>query len=731
MAERFLIAPFTSGLEKDLPVWRTTEDSFYKLKNAYVHRGVIKKRFGSSYIGTGVTTELLKQLKTRLRINLGATDGNGFISSDLNPIPAGAVLKAGQMLSIGSELFTVPDVGTPVEMLRTVEDDSCYFNTSTGSYNIVLAEANKPCFFYPSEPVMGLTMHESGAISDHSAIAFDTRFAYLYTGGGWARVGTQVYTGDSSNYFWSTNYSGVTPEDCALFSTNFKADGLTSDPMYYTLDKLTWTEFQPIILTGGVGIQQTVITAKVMIHFSGHFLLFHTYEYDDRSGAYEYKKCVNRMRYTGAHVDPLNANAWLEAKQAGYCGGGYRDAPTEEEIVSVQPLRDRLIVYFERSTYEVVYTHDHSQPFVFRRLSAELGSESSFASIPLEEGVFTVGSSGIHMCNGLNVVRADSKIPLELSRYLKVSDAIKRIHGIKDARDELLYWAIPSQRSDDIYRFPDKIIMYNYRNHTWAVFDDAITCFGYFEQSLGDTWEEDYQTWEDDTSTWEDPESMAGHRKVIAGNQQGFVFALRDSDHSNAPVLQVSNIDGEDVTVEDHNLRTDDYVRLHNSGVIAQDIIYRVADVTEDKIELLGLNVPAYKGGGTLSRVSRISIKSTAWNPYIKQGKNVSLSKIIFGVKKTGSGEITVNFIPSQADISMESDASLGTGILETKPYALVPLESEQALLWHSVYFLAEGNSIQIHMTWSDTQMLNKSIVMSEFEIQGIILETSATGDIG
>lgn len=34
---RFLIAPFTSGLVKNLPNWQTPEESFDELKNAHVH----------------------------------------------------------------------------------------------------------------------------------------------------------------------------------------------------------------------------------------------------------------------------------------------------------------------------------------------------------------------------------------------------------------------------------------------------------------------------------------------------------------------------------------------------------------------------------------------------------------------------------------------------------------------------------------------------------------------
>jgi len=73
----------------------------------------------------------------------------------------------------------------------------------------------------------------------------------------------------------------------------------------------------------------------------------------------------------------------------------------------------------------------------------------------------------------------------------------------------------------------------------------------------------------------------------------------------------------------------------------------------------------------------------------------------------------------------------LGTNVLETFPYDLVPLEASQSLLWHSVYFQGQGNSIQIHLTWSDKQMKDINIVGSALVIEGIILNTSSAGSMG
>jgi len=738
MADKFLIAPFTSGLVKDLPIWQTPEDSFEKLNNAYVHRGVIRKRFGSKYIGTGEGTEFLRQLKTRLRILIGVTDPvTGNIDTAAAALPVGSIFKAGQMFSVGDEIFTVPGVGTPITMLRSSAlVGVCTFDTTSGAYAIVNAEKNVNLYWYPTEPVMGLTQFEAGSINNHTSIAFDTRFAYRYTGGGWSRIGTQVYKGDNLNYFWASNFEGPTPAETALFVTNYNANAANSDPIYYTLNETTWTAFKPKIRTdGGLG-ENIVITAKIIAPFKSRLCLFSTYEYENKTGAYSYKSFKNRMRFS-AIGNPLTiATGWLEAKQTGYMGGGYTDAPTEEEIMSVQYVRDELIVFFERSTYKIVHTRNSIDQFVWQKLSTDLGSESPFSSIPSEGGAFTIGTTGIHQCNGLAIKRIDANIPDEISTFLNVSDAVKRIHGIKDYDRELFYWTLPAQKENDPDYFPDKILSFNYENNSWALFDDCFTCFGYFEQELSDTWEEDYQSWEDDIMPWNSGIILPNHRNIIAGNQHGFVVAIDATSNSNAAALQISKVTGTTLTINQNNLEEGSYVLIHNSGVTAQDIICKIDSETDDTITISGLAIPAYKGGATVSRVSRISIKSTAWNPYSKQGNNVYLSKVTFCVAKAIDGEININYIPSGSNVNaiksnIGTGANLGTYNLEMAPYDLVPLEASQAYLWHAVYLQAEGNYVQIKIRWSDVQMLNKSVVQSKFEIQGLILETSPSSSMG
>src|ERR1700691_6267427 len=101
--DRFLIGPFETGLQTNVRAWQIMDDAFQKLQNAYVFRGRVRKRFGSRFMGSGWSSAQTEPLFSRLRINVGTTDGSGDISASL----PGTIFKVGQMISIGNEIFTV------------------------------------------------------------------------------------------------------------------------------------------------------------------------------------------------------------------------------------------------------------------------------------------------------------------------------------------------------------------------------------------------------------------------------------------------------------------------------------------------------------------------------------------------------------------------------------------------------------------------------------------------
>ena len=747
--DRFLIAPIAHGLQTDLKPFLIPDDAFAQLSNAYIFRGRVKKRFGST---TGSTDELVNH--GRLAINISTITGTSGTFSVTVP---GNVFKVGQQFVIGTEIFTVTVAGTPGVMLTTGTSTVHTYNTTNGALVITGAPAGQQVYFYPAEPVMGIALYENGPLNNQPTFVFDTQYVYQYNGTQWLAFGPSVtpfatyWQGGNDAYFWDCTWQGVTPGLTAFFTTNFNATigtpGATDDTMW--VYNGTWNAFTPQFLTAG----NKVISARIIVSFKNRLLLLNTIEQNaagNLNTAY-----IQRCRFSqnGSPLQgtlPLCAPAWLEQTQALSQGAGFIDATTEEAIVTAEFIKDRLIVYFERSTWEIVWTGNNMQPFIWQKINTELGSESTFSTVPFDKVILTVGQTGIHACNGANVERIDTQIPDQVFNITDKTAGTIRVTGIRDYFNEMVYWTFPSDTDTSSVQYCNQVLAYNYQNNTWAFFDDSITALGYFfgASVSGQTWAETLTPWSATNYPWNSGSISAQFRDILAGNQQGFLFIINNDVSWNAPSLQISSVSYNapyvNMTIIDHNLAVGDWVtvencqgstNLNNTNILVEVVAGNVVSFssgTATPITLVGV----YTGGGTLAKVSNVQILSKEWNPYLNKGRNFYLAKIDFGVTKTTNGQITVDWYTSTSQLSMLDAANgnqseMGTNILETSPYPanLVPLEQTQDRLWHPVYFQADGSSVQIYMHFTNAQMANTDVTWSDFELQGMVLHVMPTGE--
>jgi len=713
-------------------------------------------------MGSGWTNSLTEPLFSRFRVNVGTTDAAGnFISAAVGP--AGSIYKVGQLFSVNGVIYTV--VIANGAMLAT--SGAGTFNTATGAVNIAagLANALSIVYWYPAEPVMGLTIFEQGEYNNQPSYGFDTRFAYIFTGGSWQRSGTGVtpiWHGDNSNLFWTTNWTGLLSSTPVLFVTNFQVTNLngavavTDDPIWsFNQPANTWAIYTPYFAPNGGAPQTgpTVKTARIIVPFQNRLLLLNTVETDGVNNTWY----PTRLRYS-ARTSAFAQNAWYERGQNDNggtdpninlsAGASFIDATTDDQIISAEFIKNRLIVFFEHSTWEVVYTGNEITPFRWQKINTELGSQSTFSSVPFDQFILTMGTTGVHSCNGQNVIRIDNKIPDIIFTFQQKNLAPERVAGIRDYYVEMVYWAYPGNDAKPYQTYPNKVLVYNYKNGSWGINDDCITAFGYFDQQPGTTWANQTQTWQEATTAWNSGPNTQQFRQIIAGNSEGFVFIIAPDENVNANNMQITNIElvgGQTIlTINDHTLTDEtDFIKIHDAvGVFGLNgFIFGVESLNANQVRLIDpetggavLFVGTYQGGGTIERVSQINMLSKQWNPYMGQGRDFHLAKIDFGVLKTPAGEVTVYYFPSASQLEMttqgiQTGASMGNGILETRPYSPLyyPLEQVQNRLWHPIYFQTDGECIQILIFYSPLQQSTPEIVSSRFELEGLVLHTQPT----
>ncbi len=718
MLKSYLIASYKTGEERAQEPWLIPEDAFEMLEDCYVWRSRVRKRFGYHLVGEN-------DLLSRFRINLGNTDGSGDISITV----PGTIFKVGQQFSIGTEIFTVSVLGTPATMLDTGAATLATYNTTTGALVINGAASTTPVFFFPADPVMGLRIRESSNVNFEDIIGFDTQFAYRRLGGAWTRLGTgadATWTGTNSQFFWSINYRGKDPYQTFFYVVNFnRADHIR----FIETGSTTWTDFRPTL-----GAGRFLDSCRLLIGYKDRLIALNTLETE---GANE-RSFRSRCRFS-QNGDPTNpAESWDDVTPG---KGGFIDAPTEEQIVTADIIKDRLIVYFERSTWELVYIGFPDAPFRWQNLNNELGCESTFSVVGFDDGIFGVGNVGIHTCNGVNVSRIDQKIPDEIYQIHNGNDGPERVYGIRDFVPELVYWALPDH--DENATFPTRVLVYNYKNATWAIFNDSITCFGYFQKDSDLTWEtvgDEYPTWESWNAQWNSGRAQSAFPDVIAGNQEGFTFILNPDDSTNSQALSITNMTpaSSSLLVVDHNLQIDDYVLIEESQGITSvnDTIFRVKEVTDaDNVIIDGIFSGTYTGGGKLTRVSNINILTKQFNPGTPVGQQFRIPYIDFLLDRTANGEISVDtFVNANIGSSMRDNSPagviLGSNTLFTKPEKPLGEEGSQSYIWHRFFLQTEAQFIQLKLFMTDEQMRDKEISGADFVMQAMMIYADPRGRI-
>lgn len=750
--DRFLIAPYDkdSGLQTNVKPWLVPDEAFAQLENAYVFRGRVRKRFGSRWLGD---TQVSTRLRIALKDNLGnpvVTNGAGN-AADTVPGGVGAV---GQIFSIGTVVYTVYALGASPLLSSGIGAGT--FDTATGAYTFAGAPANTQVYWYPSLPVMGLLSREENAVNDEPVVGFDTRFAYQYSGTGWERLdgetnpGDASWTGDNAEFFWGTTWTGADAFTKVFFVTNFNE----SEPNYmrYFLSG-NWNTFRPLLTSvtvGGTTTTTNLDMARIIVPFKNRLVCFNTWESETTVTPpappviTQQNNYVNRCRYSQIGSPIPTGPDFFEWRQDVPGRGNAIDAPTTEAIITVEFVKDRLIVFFERSTWELVYTGNQAYPFAWQQINTELGAESTFSVVPFDKVAIGVGNVGIHACNGTNVDRIDSKIPDKVFDIHNVDGGVFRVYGIRDYYTEMIYWTFPSVDQTNTDPYPNRILVYNYATGTWAFNDDSITAFGYFQPTQGVLWSSTTVSW-GDSVPWGAGSLQAKFRQVVAGNQEGYTFIVDSDETTNAPALQITNMaiaaNVITLTVINHNMRQGEFIYLQDivgtgNLNLLNDAIFEIVTVTDANTIVINFNDGAgtiiagvYAGNGVIARVSKINILTKEYNFYGDKGRNIYVQKVDFMVDRTDGGALEVDYFvstsvdPLLAD-SVLTDALLGTGTLETSAYATVPFEANATRVVHPCYLQADGEFIQLQLTMSPTQMVSTAVRDADFQMHYMLFWT-------
>lgn len=506
-------------------------------------------------------------------------------------------------------------------------------------------------------------------------------------------------------------------------------------------DKSGWVNFLP-----PVDSTNFLMGALMLIPYKGTIIALNTIEgsaYNTTNNYSQRARWFGPLLGTPYYTTPVaanyqggaNPNAW-RSDIAG--NGGFIDATTNEQIVSAGFVKDTLIVYFERSTWQLRFTGNSSLPFVWEKINTELGAESTFSVVPFDKTTIAIGNVGIHACDSINVERIDQRIPDEVFSIENQNNGPQRVYGIRDYYNQLVYWSVPYRGINtevevdpgQVVTFPNKLLVYNYVDGSYSFFNDSFTCFGYFQPSDDVTWGANLDEWQAANYLWVTAQDNALMLNTIGGNQQGFVEILSQST-SNDSSLFISNISGSTITSPNHNLTEGQFIKLISASGISSGVgsIFKILSTTQNTLTINGVLTGTFTGSGKFSIVSNISILTKKFNPFISEGAQCRLGYVDFYVDKTTNGQVTV-------DLYINEDSSVPINytndILSTYPESTYSISPDTSLvnakLWKRLYFEDISQLFQFKIYMDDQQMVVDNIIESDFALHGLILWFSKSG---
>jgi len=604
--QKVLLGPYKTGLQNNLnSIWLPNE-AYDEIEDAYVWRGKTKRKEGYQFLG-----RLHYPGTTALPIAAGVINAGDFTVT-FAPFAAGDL-----PLSAGTVRIRIASVAPWPANIDFVDNGNgtltCsaaaaggfilgygIINYNTGAFTLFVDPVTPAGPWavtvtafrrYSRSPCMGLGLYEQDIVNQERLFAFDQVRAYLYNTGTEvfdvttnAALANDLWSGTNVNFFWTTNYYRDSSNNSLFWATNNVANtaGPPARDGIQIFNGVFWYAQQPAV--DGVNFLRGCL---LLVPYRGRMVALNTLEGIAPPGASV--RYPNRARWSQNGVPYTNglggadANAWL-SNVAGR--GGFIDAPTSQAIVSCAFVKDTLIVFFERSTWQLRYTGYEVLPFIWEQVDSELGSESTFSSVVFDKGVLSIGDKGIIAANSISVERIDSKIPDFVFNIDNDISSPIRVQGIRDFMTKLVYWTYSDGTAG--ITFPDKMLVYNYDEGSYSIFNDTFTCFNYIQITNDLTWGTlPYASWSKWINPWSYSFLDAYAPNICAGNHQGIVSILNvggvnDIFADLATPVALSATNPCNCNVPAHNLKSGQFVKISSTRafpvVVFNEVIGTVAN---------------------------------------------------------------------------------------------------------------------------------------------------------
>lgn len=439
------------------------------------------------------------------------------------------------------------------------------------------------------------------------------------------------------------------------------------------------------------------------------------------------------------------ASAWFE-DQNGF--GSWISAGVDQPINTAAFNEDTIVVGFQNFQTRFAYTGSDLIPFAFFSINTEYGSSSTFSVITMDDGVITRGNRGYIVTAQTNCQRIDLDIPDQVFQINLNNNGTERFSAGRDFINEWIYFTYMANTAQ-FGNFPNQTLQWNYRDNSWAIFNESYTTYGQFKRQTGEAWEDIITPWDQLNDPWNSGENTEFQPLVLGGNQQGFILQKGVSTGEGTS-LSIYGFSGNIVNSLNHGLNDGDYIVINGCiGTIANQVNGKIFSINSEpgNIDFFSLNPNissgTYFGGGTITRIYIPEVQTRQFPVSWQLASKTRLGPQQYLLTTTYNSQITLLIFLSQNSSSAYNDGlifpnpnSVNNGLIyttilytcpESTNLGLTPMNTnlqmitadQQAQIWHRVNTSLIGDTVQLGFTLSDDQVRDTFVTVLPFSITG------------
>jgi hypothetical protein len=381
-------------------------------------------------------------------------------------------------------------------------------------------------------------------------------------------------------------------------------------------------------------------------------------------------------------------------------GSGLFQADTYQTITGASILGQIIVLNFNRMAYTLEKTRDAFNPYFGRAVPGVLGTNAKFSAVSWNDRVESMGKTGILSCDGRQNLKADNKIPLFTFDDMDQVDFNLTYGGFDRINNQFL-WAYKDSVSDSLTQ--NRVLVGNYEEKSWSVYDQRFSVFGQTDLGLNLTWDEiDETTGNESWAQWDTTEEIWDRiglgkavQKTLAGDDLGFIYELnQDYDDYFSDISAIVAGATTTLTISASGILAGDKVTIENVGGMVElnnynpeteemlePYIVLTATPTSVTINVDSTLFTAYTTGGSISKVISFSAETIPFNPYRSQGRRCFVSHVEFLINTNG-GNLRVSVYADQQETAFKDKI------------LLLPTTTNQSCEWITMTVDQEANFI-------------------------------------